>query len=322
MTSREASIALDRLRDNGVRTLIISGGEPLLYDHIWDVLSYGKDLGFSMNMMTNGTLMDTRTADVLSTFNIPVWFSLDFFNEKAQRAWRRGGSFRGVYQFIEKSLVPSMSIGIRSTVMWSNVGDVKNIAGFCHRNKVPMVGMRVINCRAGRVWREPSQSDLKELYSFFGERGLMLEDPPFYLFRDASLDDVFNYQNGFVCEAMAGHRVSVDPAGNVFPCPFLSVPALRYGNLFVDDWSVIERGYSKLRSALLRAPDCGNRCWFAHQPFPESDSRYRLIKGCAGGCLARSYWRYHIETKTFPSLDQMDLVPRYDPSCPFYDGGV
>lgn len=339
MGLREACLALDKLRDNGVRTLIVSGGEPLLYEHIWDLLSYGADLGFDMNLMTNATLLDSKTADVLGSFDLPVWLSLDFFNERAQRAWRRGGSFRNMFGFIEKYLMGSMSVGIRSTILWSNLADVKAVASFCRSHKIPMIAMRVINCRIGSSFREPSQVDLRELYEgFVGwnrryHSNLLIDDPPFYLFKydrvdskgrpDYDLDDVFvaqgNEKFSQVCESL-NHRVSVDPRGNVFPCPFLATSGLRYGNLFSDDWSVIEDRHRVFRGNLEYNCACGEHCWFLNQPFGEDDERYRLVKGCNGGCVARSYWRYARDAGVKLSIDELVQLPLFDENCPYYGG--
>jgi len=322
MSLQEACKALDIMRDNGVRTLIFSGGEPLLYEHIWDVLSYASDLGFTMNMMTNGTLLDSDAAEALGSFDIPVWISLDYYSEKAQRAWRRGGSFRNIFRFIESHLREVMNVGIRSTVFWNNIGDIKNIASFCARNNIPYVARPVINCKMNVVWRRPSQVDLRDLYAMFKDyrdRGhdFIFDDPPYYLYKDSSLDDVFVAQESRVCEAHY-HRISVDPRGNVFPCPFLHTRSLMYGNLFRDEWSSIVERHELFRENLAYNA-CGDHCWFMRQPFPESDTRFRLVRGCHGSCIAESYWRYAREHNRRLSIEELTLLPLYDTSCPYYD---
>lgn len=317
MSLREACLALDKMRDNGVRTLIFSGGEPLLYEHIWDVLSYADDLGFSINMMTNGTLLDSEAANRLASYDFPFWISMDYANEKSQRAWRRGGSFRNIFSFIEGRLAGYTNVGIRSTVFWNNVGDIETIARFCHNRGLPMVAVRVINCKLNKTWREPSQSDVMGLYKLFARWKLDFEDPPFYLYKTRSLDDVFISQDCRVCEAHF-HRVSVYPRGDVFPCPFLNSKGLRYGNIFEDDWSVIHRRHQVFNRKLRDAGDCGDHCWFNRQPYDESDERYRYVKGCGGGCIARSYWRYARSHGDLLSIDELDKLRLFDPYCPFY----
>ncbi len=47
--------------EEGYRTLALSGGEPLLYDGLAEVLSAARDLGMSTSMTTNGTLFGHRT---------------------------------------------------------------------------------------------------------------------------------------------------------------------------------------------------------------------------------------------------------------------
>ena len=46
--------------DLGVHTIILSGGEPLLRDDIYDLIAYIKSRGIVPGILTNGTLLDTE----------------------------------------------------------------------------------------------------------------------------------------------------------------------------------------------------------------------------------------------------------------------
>jgi len=43
-------------KDNGVKSVAIGGGEPLLHKNIEDIVELGKELGFFMSITTNGTI--------------------------------------------------------------------------------------------------------------------------------------------------------------------------------------------------------------------------------------------------------------------------
>lgn len=54
----------------GLRAAILSGGgEPLLYDHIDDLIRFLSDSGLEMGLITNGTLLERLEPELLSAFS-------------------------------------------------------------------------------------------------------------------------------------------------------------------------------------------------------------------------------------------------------------
>ena len=52
-------------REHGIRvatSVHFTGGEPLLYKGLWDVVAYAKERGYGVAMMTNGSLFDRDAA--------------------------------------------------------------------------------------------------------------------------------------------------------------------------------------------------------------------------------------------------------------------
>ena len=62
----DAKRALVKLRKNNFGTLQITGGEPLLNPDIFHIIKYAKKLGFTIFLVTNGTLINEITASKLS----------------------------------------------------------------------------------------------------------------------------------------------------------------------------------------------------------------------------------------------------------------
>jgi organic radical activating enzyme len=58
--------ALEVLRGEGYEAVSLSGGEPLVYRDVGAVVGSAKSLGFRVTMITNGLLINTRTAPVLA----------------------------------------------------------------------------------------------------------------------------------------------------------------------------------------------------------------------------------------------------------------
>ncbi|RKY13732.1 MAG: radical SAM protein, partial [Planctomycetota bacterium] len=89
---------LDRVmreaKEIGIHFVVISGGEPFMYPHIWDLLEKHNDIFFQM--YTNGTMIDKAAAKRIAELgNLLPCISVEGFEEETDR--RRGkGHFKRV----------------------------------------------------------------------------------------------------------------------------------------------------------------------------------------------------------------------------------
>lgn len=65
LTVREWQQLIDQWARMRVFQVAIGGGEPLLYEGLFEVLAYARDRGIVPNLTTNGTLLDARVVDRL-----------------------------------------------------------------------------------------------------------------------------------------------------------------------------------------------------------------------------------------------------------------
>ena len=75
--------------------LILTGGEPLMRDDIWDIVDYAHAKGLQPVIGTNGTLIDDECAAAMAAHGIPRGsVSLDFPTAEGQDAFRgKSGAF-------------------------------------------------------------------------------------------------------------------------------------------------------------------------------------------------------------------------------------
>lgn len=67
---------LDELHENGYRYLSLSGGEPFLYDELFDVIRYAAQRGFLINVTTNGLTIDKEYTALIRNKNVITRVSL------------------------------------------------------------------------------------------------------------------------------------------------------------------------------------------------------------------------------------------------------
>lgn len=74
--------------------ICLTGGEPLLHPHLFEIIAHAKACGFSCGMTTNGTLIDAAAAQKLVCAGIDsVTFSLDGLEDTHDRFRNKQGTF-------------------------------------------------------------------------------------------------------------------------------------------------------------------------------------------------------------------------------------
>ena len=117
----EALKVIDDLHDAGVRVLILSGGEPLLRDDIFELSSYARQRGFFVALSTNGTLIDEQNIEQIAAAQYDyVGISIDGL-EAVHDHWRQlKGSFAASMHAIDLCRQYGIRVGLRTTLTQHN----------------------------------------------------------------------------------------------------------------------------------------------------------------------------------------------------------
>lgn len=103
LSTAQAKKLILKLKKSGAKTLIFSGGEPLLRPDIFDLICFAKNLGFFTVLHTNGVLLckkifgDSHRISYLDQINLP----LDGYSAKTNDAMRGKGHFKKVMQALK-----------------------------------------------------------------------------------------------------------------------------------------------------------------------------------------------------------------------------
>lgn len=109
--------------------IILTGGEPLLRSDIFDIAAYGKQLGLTMVMAPNGTLVDDTVTSEMRKVGIDrVSISIDGSTAEIHDTFRRvPGAFEGALRGIEALKRAGISFQINTTVTKQNLNDLQNL---------------------------------------------------------------------------------------------------------------------------------------------------------------------------------------------------
>ncbi len=97
----EIKDVLLQARELGARRIIVLGGEPMIYPHILDMLTFIRHQGMDAEMFTNGTNMTEERARRLGELGVQVVLKMNSFKKEVQDDL---AGRRGAYEIIQTAL--------------------------------------------------------------------------------------------------------------------------------------------------------------------------------------------------------------------------
>jgi len=120
---------LDQIRSVGEPIVILTGGEPLLRDDIFDLAEHGTRAGLRMVMATNGSLLTLDIINRMKSSGIKrVSVSIDGADERQHDGFRMvSGAFNKSMEGIRLLKEANVDFQINTTVTRHNVNNIKEI---------------------------------------------------------------------------------------------------------------------------------------------------------------------------------------------------
>ncbi len=122
---KNAKHKLETLKSKGITKINFAGGEPLLYKDLSYLLKMAKDIGFTVSIVTNATLLNEHKLKEMSRYVDWVGISIDSSDEEIQKQLGRGDGnhvehVRKVSEFVRKY---GMKLKINTTVTKLNYSE-------------------------------------------------------------------------------------------------------------------------------------------------------------------------------------------------------
>ena len=284
--SLEASLSvIDSIAKDYRPLLVFSGGEPLLYSHIFEVASYAHKAGLRTALATNGTLIDEDMAGKIKMVDFHrVAVSLDGASQSTNDILRGEGAFAKTILGIKRLRSQGISIQINTTILRSNFKEIFSIYELClelgidalHIFAFVPVGCGMNVPEKMRLSPEEYEKCLNDIAHLSLESKIEIKvtcAPHYYRILIKSEPTYFE-KRGWSRGCLAGSGVCfISSAGEVRPCGYLTLSA---GNIFEDDFGKIWRG-SQLFKTLRNTDNLKGKC-----------ASCEYIDICSG-CRARAY---------------------------------
>ncbi|MEM5766554.1 MAG: radical SAM protein [Candidatus Aenigmatarchaeota archaeon] len=259
------------LKKLGTQDIILTGGEPLLYPKLKEVIQELKKYQFRVTLQTNGTLLNSSLIPKFLENVDRIQVSFDYGKGKVRpkiniEAIRKLSKLTYVYLFV--------------TLHRNNYPYFNTMLKIAHKNDLP-IGFNVfIPIGRGKEVKDISFKKeeflevLKHLMQAYQNKKILRPSCPLTsLLRKipSKLLSTSSIKGGCIAGVTA---LSITPQGNVLPCPFLRISA---GNLYHENLYNIWNK-SKLLILLRNRKKFKGKC---------KNCEYLSI---CGGCRSRAYY--------------------------------
>lgn len=275
---------IDSISDYAKPMFILSGGEPLVRDDIFDIVNYAQNKGLQIALATNGTLIDEEMALKIKESGIRrVSVSLDGASAQTHDSIRKiDGAFDRSLKGIENLKANGISFQLNFTIIKDNQSEIEDVyklaielkADALHYFLLVPVGCGAEIADSQMLSPQECEEAMNKIYELSKKEEIFIKPTcaPHY-YRIAAQNENLPIQTK---GCLAGQSVCfVSHKGEVFPCGYLPLSS---GNLleksFKEIWENSEI-FNQLRNPDLLIGKCGV-CEF---------------KQICGGCRARAYFK-------------------------------
>jgi radical SAM protein with 4Fe4S-binding SPASM domain len=268
---------LGELHENGYRYLSLSGGEPFLYDKLFDVIQYASHKGFFVNVTTNGLMINEEYIELIRNKNVITRISLHTLDAEKFRSLTGIDGLERIHRSVEYLKKSHAMFGIGMTVSNYNINEVNDLADYAYTNNASYIRYTPVY----RVYKgtefNTNKGTFTELLSMITRIVLDKYDRLEVKRNQTAFDeDMLNIFLTKPCGAGSEVYVALNPDLALIGCPVLphyfEVPTETY--LSYDDIKLLRKEYDGLLGS-ININGLEGKC---------ATCLYRT--SCRGGCLS------------------------------------
>lgn len=257
--------------------VVLSGGEPLLYECIEDVFILCEKYNLKVAIVTNGSLINNEKAELLSKYNVNIQFTIDGYNEELNDLTRGESSFKSQINALSLLMKNDFKgfLNVR-TNLWKGNLSYKNINGIveiCKKFNVSRLDL--VEAKKNGSFKDVLlEKDYEKVSSIINN------------IDKGSIDIVYERDvEEFKCELDRelitiefGLRIS--SSGDVYPCQYFLDKQFSIGNIYFDTlWDIVYGDKNKRIINLISI----------RKYFIEKCTTCIYGSKCNAGCPAKAY---------------------------------
>lgn len=228
-------------KNNKVDRVLITGGEPLLYKDLKQLINHVKKHTKDIFVLTNGILLNEEWLSYFESNNISLHISLDSFSNNYHEKLR--GHFQETIKGLENVSRYEIKTTICMTVSHENIEEINKIKEYAEEKGFLFdVNLLYLNKTEKLSWQNAQLEQKKQVCLYIDEwsennnrkiKGMLMKK---LIYRD----DIKMQSCYFGTNSMI-----IFPNGDVFPC-FLN-KGRYYGNIYDDGFNKVIDNYTEAK---------------------------------------------------------------------------
>jgi len=251
LTTQEWIKTFDKISDQGIKWVQLTGGEPLMREDIWEILRECDKKFDKVILATNATLIDNEISRKLSELkHLILYISLNNWEENQER--------QSKIEIIKNLKKDGNSVVVLTTISNENFKDIPKIIDFVQKINVPWkIGFLFLRGHATRDMLDPVTN------RFLNENKEKIKNE-----KSKKITVVPPCNAGF-------STISIMENGDVSPCVAARDKSFIAGNIIKDDLEKIFNSdvFKKWREETCRIEESCKQC--------------SMFDDCKGGCPIR-----------------------------------
>lgn len=209
LTLKEIYKLLDDLRKAGVLYFTLTGGEPMVHPHFWQILEKAKEKAFVIRVFTNGSLIDEEAARRLGKI-FPNCLEITIYGaseESYEKNCGRGKLFSKVLKALELLKKEGITVYLKCTLTKYNEKEIDKIQDIADSFGFPL-GFDPILQKSDDGDEYPLEMTASDesIEKLFVDKRFRVGGSPFE-----------GEERETVCN-IGRNLIHIDPFGNIYPC--------------------------------------------------------------------------------------------------------
>ena len=287
MTLDEWYVVLDKLAEQGVPHLILTGGEPTLHPDVLEIIQYANTKGFIVGMNSNGRrLAHAPFATALKEAGLNhIQITVGSFDHLVHNAMMGVDSHHQTIQGLQNAISAGIHTITNTTLMEGTMQDAEMFVEFLYDLGIRTFAMNSMIAAGGGVENENTLALNKLTTTLIQVREMAKLRGMKFMWYTVSKHCDFSpiqFDLGMKRCNAAEYSVCIEPNGNVLPCQSFYVPG---GNLLFDDWEIIWESnlFTQIRNRENRNISLlSDECLTCG-----------ALENCGGGCMIERYADIH-----------------------------
>lgn len=124
---------MDRLRESGIDKINFVGGEPLMHPYFFRIVKRASDLGFTVCMTSNASLMTKENISQMADYISWIGISVDSMNNQTEATLGRGFGNHVTKAISVSDMIHETGINLKINTTVTNLNFRENLKPLIHR---------------------------------------------------------------------------------------------------------------------------------------------------------------------------------------------